>query len=72
MTMCATVVDRLSNALLVSDHANAQQVLVKTNYPCRYNQRDQIRICYNGIMTRSIPPQITADCITILSRGCRC
>lgn len=71
MTMCATVLEVGNCQLLVRDHSTGQEVVVNTDMACRFCVGDRVCIEYNGIMTRSIPPQITAQCITKLSRcGC--
>lgn len=59
----ATVLEVQCSSLLVCDHCTSQEVLVHTSNAHCYCVGDQICITYNGIMTRSIPPQITADCI---------
>lgn len=56
--------------LLVYDECTQQDVLVHTcKAPC-YCYGDRLCIRYNGVMTQSIPPQITATCIRRL-RNCR-
>lgn len=60
----ATVLRRENNRLLVQDNSNSQQVLVNTNKACCFHPGDLVCICYSGIMTMSIPPQIHAACIT--------
>ncbi len=62
-TMCATVRQVCPRNLLVCDHSTNQEVLVHTADSCRFSQGDCICIHFSGIMTRSIPPQITATCI---------
>lgn len=71
MTMCATLVEVQGDSLLVCDRATGQEVVVHTPCTCRFRAGDLLRIQYNGAMTMSIPPQISADCIVRLSsRGC--
>ncbi|MDR1753747.1 MAG: hypothetical protein LBR74_02430, partial [Eubacterium sp.] len=62
MTMTATILNVNSNSLLVRDSSNNQEVLV---FYTSENLRpdDKVKITYNGLMTRSFPPQITADYI---------
>jgi hypothetical protein len=62
-TMRATVRQVCPRNLLVCDHSTAQEVLVHTADACRFSSGDCVCIHFNGIMTMSIPPQITASCI---------
>lgn len=68
MVMCATVVSIDDNSILVLDNATQQEVQVNT---CclNFRQDDRVKIFYNGIMTRSLPPQINAD--RIIKLNCR-
>ena len=67
VTMIATVVQAWGTQVLVTDNANRQQVLVNTNYSTgNLAAGDQVRIVYNGVMTASIPPQISAQSICVL------
>ena len=67
VTMIATVVQAWGTQVLVTDNANGQQVLVNTNYSTgNLAAGDQVRIVYNGVMTASIPPQISAQSICAL------
>ncbi len=67
ITMIATVVQAWGTQVLVTDNANGQQVLVNTNYSTgNLAAGDQVRIVYNGVMTASIPPQISAQSICVL------
>ena len=68
MTMQATVQRVECNNLLVFDHAMSQNVVVHTPDACRFRVGNFVCIEYNGIMTRSIPPQITAKNISVISR----
>lgn len=71
-TMNATVLHVHNCVLCVCDHDTNQEVIVHTPHACCFCACDQVCICYNGVMTRSIPPQITATCITkIPPCGCR-
>ncbi len=59
MTMCATIIGIEDCGLLVVDNATEQEVLVKTR--CRnFSEGERVKIIYNGIMTLSLPPQISA------------
>ena len=52
--------------VLVTDNANGQQVLVNTEYDTRgLVPGDQVRIVFNGVMTASLPPQISAQSICV-------
>ena len=53
--------------MLATDNANGQEVLVNTNYSTgNLAAGEQVRIVYDGIMTASIPPQISAQSICVL------
>ena len=67
MTMLATVVQAWGSQVLVTDNANGQEVLVNTNNSTsNLTAGDQVRIVYNGVMTASLPPQISAQSICVL------
>ena len=68
VTMLATVVQSWNTTqVLVTDNANGQQVLVNTEYDTRgLVPGDQVRIVFNGVMTASLPPQISAQSICVL------
>jgi hypothetical protein len=65
--MLATVVQSWNTTqVLVTDNANGQQVLVNTEYDTRgLVPGDQVRIVFNGVMTASLPPQISAQSICV-------
>ena len=66
VTMLATVVQAWGTQVLVTDNANGQQVLVNTNHnTSNLNPGDQVRIVFNGVMTASLPPQISAQSICV-------
>ena len=67
MIMTATVLSVQHNNLLVFDFSNRQQVQVNTNSAFRFCLGDLVRIRYNGAMTMSIPPQISATSIVRIS-----
>ena len=69
VSMRARVLQIRDCDLLVCDCRSRQEVLVHTSNACQFQVGDQICIRYNGIMTMSLPPQISA---TDISRGCRC
>ncbi len=64
MFMQAVVIEVQRNRLLVLDLETRQNVLVNTPIARQFRPGDFINIWYNGAMTRSIPPQITALRIT--------
>ena len=71
-TMTATILEVKCCELLVCEKCTCQQVLVHTDDACRFHCGECICIHYNGIMTNSLPPQITADCIHRLPGHCCC
>ena len=71
MVMIATVLRVQRGSLLVFDFAGRQQVRVNTNDAFRFRPGDLVRIRYNGAMTMSIPPQISATRITRISSSGR-
>lgn len=67
VTMIATVVRAWGSQVLVNDSANGQEVLVNTGYSTsNLTAGDQVRIVYDGVMTASLPPQISAQSICVL------
>jgi hypothetical protein len=46
--------------LLVRSCRTGQEILAHTGCACRFSAGDCVRIRFNGVMTMSIPPQITA------------
>ena len=73
MMMIATVREVRNDSLLVRNRANGQDVVVHTDCTGCFCVGDIVSILFNGIMTNSLPPQITATNIRrIFSRGfCR-
>ena len=68
VTMTATVVQAWGSQVLVRDNSNNQEVLVLTSCSTgNLTAGDQVRIVYNGVMTASIPPQINAQSICVLT-----
>lgn len=65
MIICAEVIGTEDNRLIVLDKASQQEVAVNTRC-LNFNKGDKVKITYNGIMTRSIPPQICAESIVRL------
>ena len=68
MTMQATVLQVRRNQLLVFDWETKQQVVVHTPLSCRFRVGGLVCIQYNGVMTLSIPPQISAIRIVSIPR----
>ena len=67
VTMIATVVQAWGSQVLVTDNSNGQEVLVTTNYSTsNLAAGDQVRIVFDGVMTASLPPQISAQSICVL------
>ena len=66
VTMIATVVQAWGTQVLVTDNANVQEVLVNTNNSTgNLMAGEQVRIVFDGIMTASLPPQISAQSICV-------
>lgn len=61
MIMYALVLSVRPDNLLVLDRATRREVRVNTPAARRFRPGDFVRIRYNGVMTRSIPPQIVAE-----------
>ena len=72
VTMNARVLRTGRCELLVCDMCGCQEVLVHTDNACCFQPGQCVCITYNGVMTRSIPPQITADCVKPLNNGGCC
>lgn len=66
-TMRAVVKQVQTCYLLVCDCMTGQEVLVHSPDACHFCVCDRVCIHYSGAMTLSLPPQITATCITKLS-----
>ena len=58
--MSARILDIEDDRLLVRDMRTRQEVAVNTDCTCGLEVGDRIIIFYNGAMTMSIPPQISA------------
>ena len=72
-TLTAQVLDVRCGALLVCDCENSQKVQVNTDDACSYEVGDCLCIRYNGVMSSSLPPQITATSIRRLrASACSC
>lgn len=68
MTIDATVLEVYNDRLLVRDLRNNQEIMVNFRDARRFSPGDIIRIIFNGQMTLSIPPQITAISIQRIQR----
>lgn len=62
-TLCATVLQVDQQNIMVCNYSNNQEVLVHAKDAYRFSKGNCVCIHFNGIMTMSIPPQITANCI---------
>lgn len=60
MTMCAVILEISDRRLLVRDSKTDQEIAINTRCNCNFRVGDRVIIVYNGAMTRSIPPQISA------------
>lgn len=58
--MCARILEIEDNRLLVLDLRTRQEVAVNTDRICGFDVGNRIIIFYNGAMTMSLPPQISA------------
>jgi hypothetical protein len=64
--MTGTVLSIEPRTLTVRNEETGEAVVVNFNNPRRFNVGDRVRITYNGIMTASEPPQITASNIQVI------
>lgn len=73
MIMHATVCSVDCPHMLVCDHCTRQEVAVHMPTPCHccFCPGDCVCIEFSGAMTASLPPQISADCIRLISCRCR-
>lgn len=63
MIMIATVLRLGSGNMLVRDSSTGNEVLVHFSGASAFRPGDVVQITFNGIMTQSIPPQITATSV---------
>ena len=63
VTMCARVLCVQDGCLVVCDCCTGQRVVVHSEDACCFCPGECVCISYNGAMTMSIPPQISACCI---------
>lgn len=64
MIIYASILENNGNQLLVSDYAARQEIAVNLRCGCGFRVNDNVKIIYNGIMTMSIPPQISPCSVT--------
>lgn len=69
MIMQAVVIEVQWERLLVLDLQTRQNVMVNTPNARWFRPGELVRIWYNGVMTASIPPQITALNIASMPQG---
>lgn len=69
VTMTAKILRVCPCELLVCDLCASQEVLVHAPEACCFRPGQRVCITYNGAMTASLPPQITAQSICLLC-GC--
>lgn len=67
MIMNATVIQAEPRSLLVWDSDTGNEVRVHFRNSNRFSPGEHVRIEFNGVMTHSIPPQITATSIQRIS-----
>lgn len=71
VTMKACILRVCCCELLVCDLCTSQEVRVHTDKACCFQVGQRVCIEYNGAMTMSIPPQISAICVKPLN-NCGC
>ena len=67
MLIYAKVLETGRNQILVMDNNTNQEIAINLQCGCNFRVDDMIQIVYNGIMTMSIPPQISARRITVIN-----
>lgn len=72
MIIQGLVLEVRNKALLVLDIRNRRNVLVLTAKADNFCRGDIVFIAYDGRMTRSIPPQITANNVFTIARKQSC
>lgn len=67
-TMTGEILEINQGQILIRDEATEQEVAVNTSSCiCGLAVGDRVHILYSGVMTRSLPPQISAMRITRLN-----
>lgn len=69
MIIYAEVLETGQNQILVRDSSTNQETAVNLRNGCNFSVGDTVQIVYNGIMTMSIPPQISPMRITVINIG---
>ena len=69
-TMIATILEVQCCELLVCEKCTCQKVLVHADDACTFHCGECVCIHYNGMMTNSLPPQITAHHIERMHDHC--
>lgn len=59
----AQVLQITDGDMLVQSCRTGQEILVHADCTCAFSVGDCVCIHFNGVMTRSLPPQITALCV---------
>lgn len=74
VTLSARILRVSCGDLLVIDRETHQEVIVHTPDAVRYHAGEDVCVTYNGAMTMSIPPQISAARIRrgLCRRPCGC
>ena len=70
-TICGNILETGCCQLLVCDHNSGEPVLVHTPNACCFSCGECVCVCHSGMMTMSIPPQVTAISVTKTS-SCGC
>jgi len=71
MQMTAVVINTNQQGMLVRNEANNENVRVIYRNSRRFGPGDRVRITYSGVITLSIPPQITATNVQLLGTAPR-
>lgn len=69
MILNATVLETTRSTLLVRDSVSGEEILVNSPNAQFFNPGDTVRIVFDGRMTLSIPPQISATSIQRTASG---
>ena len=69
MFLQAVVIEVQWQRLLVLDLSTRQNVIVNTSLSGQFRPGDIVNIWYSGVMTASIPPQISAISINLVQHG---
>lgn len=72
MILFGTVERVRRDQLVVRDRRTRRSVIVFTRQTRCFEPGDVVSVLFNGVITQSIPPQITAIAVRRLSPGRRC